>query len=92
MPALEVLDEVGAAVVGVSPGHRGAYRTHLPAQKHGVRDGLGTQCLSSSKHVFELTPGNQGHRWLRTMAQALQGTGEQARGWEERQDLGTLGP
>ena len=44
--ALEVLDEVGAAVVGVSPGHRGAYGTHLPAQKHGVRDGLGTRCLS----------------------------------------------
>ena len=46
VPALEVLDEVGAAVVGVSPGHRGAYGTHLPAQKHGVRDGLGTRCLS----------------------------------------------
>lgn len=46
VPALEVLDEVGAAVVGVSPGHRGAYGTHLPTQKHGVRDGLGTWCLS----------------------------------------------
>lgn len=28
VPALDVLDEVGAAVVGVPPGHRGAYRTH----------------------------------------------------------------
>ena len=40
MPALQVLDEVGAAVVGVSPGHRGTYGTHLPAKQHSVRDGF----------------------------------------------------
>lgn len=28
VPALDVLYEVGAAVVGVSPGHRGTYRTN----------------------------------------------------------------
>lgn len=38
-----------------------------------------------------LTPGNQGHRWLRTTAWALQETGEQVRGWEGWQDLGPSG-
>lgn len=37
VPALDVLDEVGAAVVGVSPGHRGTYRTDLSTEKHGLR-------------------------------------------------------
>lgn len=37
VPPLDVLDEVGAAVVGVSPGHRGTDRTNLSTKKQGLR-------------------------------------------------------
>lgn len=37
VPALDVLHEVGAAVVGVSPRHRGTYGTNLSTEKHSLR-------------------------------------------------------